>query len=223
MRFDRFDDFRVERPLFGGSAECAVIHVPPRPAGDLSNLGRGQPPRAAPVEFADPGEGDMVEIHVEAHADRISRDEIVDLAGLEHPDLSIARSRAQRAENYRGAAPLPADQLGKREHVRNGEGDDRAARRQPRHLFVARIGQCREAWPAHILDLGNQPPHQRLYRGGTEEHRFLHPSGMQEPRCKDMAALGIGAQLDFVHRQEIDLPVERHRFDGADKIRRVRR
>ena len=223
MRFDRFDDFPVERNLLGGSAEGAVIHVPPGAAGDLSNFGSGQPPRAAPVEFADPGEGDMVEIHVETHADRVSRDEIVNLAGLEHPDLRVARPRAQRAENYRSAAPLPADQLGKREHVRNGEGDDRATRRQPRHLFVAGIGQDREAWPAHILDLGDQPAHQRLYRGGTKEHCFLHPSGVQEPRGKDMAALGIGAQLALVHRQEVDLPIERHRFDSANKIGRVRR
>ena len=163
----------VERTLLGGGAEGAVAHVPPGAAGDLSDLGRGQPPRPTPVEFADPGEGDMVEIHVESHADRIGRDEIIDLAGLEHPDLGVARPRAQRPEHYRGAAPLAADQLGEREHVRNGEGDDRAARRQPRHLFVARIGQCREARPAHILDLGNQPPHQRLYRVGAEEHRLL--------------------------------------------------
>ena len=46
---------------------------------------------------------------------------------------------------------------------------------------------------------------------------------MQEARGKDVAALGIGAQLDFVDRQEIDLAVERHRFDGADEIGRVRR
>ena len=60
MRFDRFDDFRVERTLLGGGAEGTVIHVPPGATGDLSNLGSGQPPRAAPVEFTGSGEGDMV-------------------------------------------------------------------------------------------------------------------------------------------------------------------
>ncbi len=46
---------------------------------------------------------------------------------------------------------------------------------------------------------------------------------MQEPRGKDVAALGIGTQLNFVHREKIDRPVERHRFDGAHEIGRVRR
>ena len=38
-----------------------------------------------------------------------------------------------------------------------------------------------------------------------------------------MPALGVAAELDLVHRQEIDRPVERHRFDGADEIGRVGR
>ena len=46
---------------------------------------------------------------------------------------------------------------------------------------------------------------------------------MQQPGGEDMAALGIGAELDFVDREELDRPVERHRFDGADEIGRVRR
>ena len=36
-----------------------------------------------------------------------------------------------------------------------------------------------------------------------------------------MAAVGIGAQLYLVDGEEVDRPVERHRFDGADKIGRV--
>ena len=46
---------------------------------------------------------------------------------------------------------------------------------------------------------------------------------MQQPRGKDMAALGIGAELDLIDREELDRPVERHRFDRADEIGRVRR
>src|SRR5882724_6633750 len=37
-----------------------------------------------------------------------------------------------------------------------------------------------------------------------------------------MAALRVGAELNFVNRKKLDRPVERHRFDGADKIGRVR-
>ena len=125
---DRRDDFRFEQALVGRRAERAVAHVPAGAAGDLADFGRRQAPRAAPVEFREAGEGDMVEIHVQAHADRVGRDEVIDLAGLEHADLRVARPRAQRAEHDRGAAALPPHQLGQREHVGQAERDDGAAR-----------------------------------------------------------------------------------------------
>ena len=46
---------------------------------------------------------------------------------------------------------------------------------------------------------------------------------MQQPVGEDVAALGVAAKLDLVHRQEIHRAVERHRFDGADVIGRVGR
>ena len=125
---DRRDDLRFEQPLVGRRAERAVAHVPAGAAGDLADLGRRQAARAAPVELREPGEGDMVEIHVQAHADRVGRDQVIDLAGLEHADLGVARPRAQRAEHDRGAAALAAHQLGQREHVGQAERDDGAAR-----------------------------------------------------------------------------------------------
>ena len=177
---DRLDDLGIERPLLGGGAEGAVAHVPPGAAGNLGDLGGGQAARAAAVEFADAGEGDMVEIHVEPHADRIGGDEVIDLARLEHADLGVARPRAQRAEHDRGAAALAADQLGQREHVGNGKGDDGAARRQPRHLFVAGIGERRKARPADVFEFRDEPAHQRLDRVGAEKHRLREPAGMQQ-------------------------------------------
>ena len=221
--FDRLDDLGVERPLFGGGAKGAVAHMPPGAAGDLGDLGGGQPARAAAVEFADAGKGDMVEIHVEAHADRIGGDQIVDLAGLEHADLGVARPRRQRAQHHRGAAALAADQLGQGEHIGDGKGDDGAARRQPRHLFLAGIGKRRKTRPADMLDLRDQPAHQRLDRVGAEKHGLGEAARVQQAGGKDVAALRIGAELDLVDREEIDRPVERHRFDGAHEIGRVGR
>ena len=46
---------------------------------------------------------------------------------------------------------------------------------------------------------------------------------MQQPVGEDVAALGIGGELDLVDREEGDRPVERHRFDGADEIARLGR
>ena len=66
--------------------------------------------------------------------------------------------------------------------------------------------------------LGHQPLHQRPDRLGAQEHGLGHAAGVQQPVGEDVAALGIGAELDLVHREEFDRPVERHRLDGADEI-----
>ena len=174
VRFDRLDDFRSSEPCSAVVPKVpSFMCRPARPAICAISAG-GQPPRPAPVEFADPGEGDMVEVHVETHADRVGRDEIVDLAGLEHADLRVARSRAQRPENDRGAAALPADQLGKREDVAMAKATTALRGGSARHLFVAGVGQVEKRGRLTYSTLGNQPPHQRLDRVGAEEHRFLH-------------------------------------------------
>ena len=220
---DRRDDLRFEQALVGRRAERAVAHVPSGAPGDLADFGRRQAARAAPVEFREAGKGDMVEIHVQPHADRVGRDEVIDLAGLEHPDLRVARPRAERAEHDRGAAALPPHQLGQREHVGEAERDDGAAARQPRHLLVPGIGQVGKTRAADILDIRHEAAHQRLYRVGAEKHRFGRAAGVQQPGREDVAALGVGAELDLVHREKLDRAVERHRFDRADEIGRVRR
>ena len=40
---------------------------------------------------------------------------------------------------------------------------------------------------------------------------------------EDVAALGVGAELDFVDGEKFDLAVERHRLDRADEIARPER
>ena len=46
---------------------------------------------------------------------------------------------------------------------------------------------------------------------------------VQQPVGEDVAALGVGAELDLVDRQELDLAVQRHGLDRADEIVRPRR
>jgi hypothetical protein len=58
---------------------------------------------------------------------------------------------------------------------------------------------------------------------GAEEHRLFPAARVQHTVGEDMAALGVGAELDLVDRQEIDRSVDGHRFDGADKPARVGR
>ena len=49
-------------------------------------------------------EGDVVEIEVEPHANRIGGNDVIDLARLEHRDLCIARPRGQCPHHDRSAA-----------------------------------------------------------------------------------------------------------------------
>ena len=59
-----------------------------------------------PSNLSQPGEGDMGDVHVEAHADGVGGDEIIDLAALEHRDLGVARGRADSAPITTAAPPL---------------------------------------------------------------------------------------------------------------------
>ena len=46
---------------------------------------------------------------------------------------------------------------------------------------------------------------------------------MQQSVGEDVAALGVGAELDLVDSQEVDLALQRHRLDRADEIVRLGR
>src|SRR3712207_9097662 len=61
-------------------------------------------------------------------------------------------------------------------------------------------------------------PYTTLFRS-AQHHRLLQAAGMQQPVGEDVAALGVGGQLDLVDRQELDRPVDRHALDRADEIR----
>src|SRR5262249_36026045 len=117
MRFDCLDDLWIERSEVGRSAKRTIAHVTPRPARNLSYLDGVEAAQSAAVEFVDPGKGDMVEIHVEPHPDRICGDQIIDLARLKHADLCITSPWAQRPENKCSPTSLTADQFGERKYV----------------------------------------------------------------------------------------------------------
>ncbi len=67
----------------------------PGAAGDLTEFGGRQPAMTPAVEFAIGGEGDMVDIEIEAHADGVGRDDVIDVAVLVEIDLGVAGSRAE--------------------------------------------------------------------------------------------------------------------------------
>ena len=96
----------------GGGAERAVTHAAPGAAGDLRHFGGVQRARPVAVEFPDAGEGDMVDVHVQAHADRVGRDQEIDLLLLVKRHLGVAGARRQPAHHHGAAAAPAADQFG---------------------------------------------------------------------------------------------------------------
>jgi hypothetical protein len=105
----------------------------------------------------------------------------------------------------------------------------RSRRRPPRcagqagQLLGAGIGQVGEPLARHDLGVGQQAAHQRGHGAGPQQHGLVLAPGVQQPVGEDVAALGIGAQLDLVDGQELDLAAQRHGLDGADEIAGARR
>ena len=175
----------------------------------------------------------MGDVHVEAHADRVGGDEIIDLAALEHRDLGVAGGGRERAHDDRGAALEAAQHLGERVDLLGGEGDDRGARRQAREFDAAGIAQRREARPADDLGVGQQLADDRLQRVGAEDQSLLAASGAEHPVGEDVAALRVDAELGLVDGGEGEVALEvassrcrrrhGHAFGGAEEIARLRR
>ena len=222
MVLDRLDDIGIEAADAGRRAERAVVHVASGASGDLRQFAGAQRAGAAAVVFAQGSEPHMVHIHVEAHADRVGRHEVIHLARLEHVDLRVARARAHRSHDDRRAAALSADQFGDLVDFVRGEADDRGAARQARRLLRADIGEVGEARACDDVDVRQQPVQHRADRVRPQQHGLVQPARMQQPVGEEMAALRIGRHLHFVDRKEGDRPVDRHRLDGAYEIARAR-
>ena len=174
MAFDRRDEVGVDIGRVAGDAEGAILAKPPGAAGDLGDLLGMEPAHAPAVEFAQARESDMVDVHVQAHADRVGGDQEIDLAGLEQLDLGVAGARTERAHHHRRAAALAADEFGDGVDRVGGEGDDGAAPRQAGQLLRARVGQLRQALAE--LDLGS-----RDRADGSGRRRSPRPSASSRP------------------------------------------
>jgi|GEM_PF-4633385 len=223
MLLDREHLFGQERarPLFGHAPERAIALVSPGAAGDLRHLSDGQPPGAASVELVQPGKGDMRDVHVEAHADRIGCNQIIDLACLKHRDLCVAGARGEGAHHHRRAAAQAPQHLGDGIDLLRAERDDRGTLGQAADLLGARIGQFRKARPPDDLRIGHQRADHRPERFGAEDHRLLAPAPPQQPIGEDVPALRVRPQLRLVQPDKGDVGL-RHRFDRTQMPARVR-
>jgi hypothetical protein len=89
----RIDQFRLERRAAPGGAEGAVARGAAGAPGDLGEFRRRQAAELIAVIFAVGGEGDVIDVEIEAHADGVGGDEIIDVAVLIHRNLRIACAR----------------------------------------------------------------------------------------------------------------------------------
>jgi hypothetical protein len=223
VALDRHHRLVVQRRAVPGHPKRTVVHVPSGAAGDLRQLGGPQPAREAAVELAVRGEEHVVDVHVQAHADRIGGHQIVDLALLIHLHLGVPGPRAQRPHHHRHPAPLSAHDLGDRIDIGGGERDHRTAARQSGHLAQAGIGQLGQPRPGLEPGVRHQALEQRPDGLRAEQHGLAEAAGVHQPVGEDVPALLIPGQLDLVHRQEFEPPIQRHRFNGADEVPCVRR
>ena len=165
----------------------------------------------------------MVDVHVQSHPDRVGRDKEIDFAGLKQIDLGVARARTERAHDNGGPPALATDELGDGVNRLGGEGDDGAAPRQACQLLGTGVRELGEALAELDLGLGTKPTDQRGDGRRAHEHRLGRPSRIEEPMGEHVAALRVGAKLDFIDGEEFDLAIERHRLDRAHEIARPRR
>ncbi len=163
----------------------------------------------------------MVDIEIEAHPDRVGRDQVVDVARLVERDLRVARARRQRAEHDGGAATLAADQLGDLVDLGRRERDDRGAPLQAREFPLAGEVQRRKARARQDVRTGKQPLDRAAHGRGTEHQRLLAAAPVEHAVGKHVTALEIGAQLDFVDRDERHVEIARHRLDGRHPEPRI--
>ena len=215
MALDLLDHLLRQGRAFARHAEGAIAHAPARAAGDLRGLLRGQLAGRMAVELVQAGEGHMVHIHVQPHADGVGRHQEIHLAVLVHLHLGIAGARAEATHHHGASATAAADGLGDGIDFGGRESDHGAAGRQARQLGGAGIFQLGQAGPRLDLDLRHQALQQGADGFSAHEHRLDQAARMQQPVGEDMAAIRVGAELDFIHRQEFDAAIQRHGFHRA--------
>ena len=135
MFLNILDLLLVQRRGLACDTEGAVIHVAAGASCNLGDLGRGQGAVVAAVEFFQAGEGHMVHIHVETHADRVCCDDEIHIARLIEGHLGIAGAWRQGPHHHGGTAAIAPDQLGNGVDLVGGKGDDGGAARQAGDLL----------------------------------------------------------------------------------------
>ena len=106
VAFERLHQLGLERRAAAGGAEGAVAGGAAGAAGDLGELGRIELAELVAVELAVGGERDVIDVEIEAHADGVGGDQVVDVArtGRARPARCGCAATARRARRRRRRA-----------------------------------------------------------------------------------------------------------------------
>ena len=176
-----------------GDPKCAVLLSAPSPPRDLCQFIGRQGPHPTAIKFRQAGKGNVINIKVQPHPDRICRNQKIDLALLIHRHLRIACARRQRPHNNRSPAALPSNKLCNRIDVFNGKSDNRRPWTHPADLLLPRIRQITHTVARQKIGLGHKrgdgPAHGRC----PQKQRFMQPTRPQQPICEHMAPFRVSA------------------------------
>ena len=90
MFFNRLDDGLVKRPRLTGDAKGAVFRVPPGAPGDLGQFLGIKLAHPVAIKLSSGRKGDVLDVEIEPHADRVSGHQIIDIAVLIQSHLRVA-------------------------------------------------------------------------------------------------------------------------------------
>jgi hypothetical protein len=128
---------------------------------------------------------------------------IIDVAGLEHLDLGVARARAERAQHHGGAAALAADQFGDGIDLVAEKATIGRAPRQAGDLRSPANEQHRHARPRDDVGAGQQLRRRSAAHGrGAEQQRLLAPARCRMRSVKTWPRSRSAGELDLVDREK---------------------
>ena len=87
-------------------------------------------------------------------------------------------------------------------------------------FFCAGVGELRQARARDEVGAGDEIADGLAHGLRAEQQRLRAAARVQQAVGEDVAALGIGGELDLVDGEEIDVDVARHRLDRAHPIAR---
>jgi hypothetical protein len=157
----------VVQAAVASGASCA--------ARDLRELRRIEPAELVAVVFAVGGEGDVIDVEIEPHADGIGGDEIFDVARLIELNLRVAGPRRERTHDDGSAAALAADQFRDLIDLFGGKRDHRRTPGQPCELLLAAEGELRQPRAGQHMGAGQEVPDHRANGLRAEHQRPSRP------------------------------------------------